>query len=89
MRVMTPLDADNRRMGLYVMGHHVRLAAIVRVVTTHHMVINHDTTLYITSLQIFHMLLMPILGMHPPRPLLAQHRSPNEGARQHGLGRDE
>jgi hypothetical protein len=47
----------------------MHLVAVVLVVTTYRMVVNHNTMLSITSLQIFRMLLVPITGMALPLPL--------------------
>jgi hypothetical protein len=47
----------------------MHLVVVVLVITTYRMVVNHNTTLSITSLQIFHMLLVPITGMALPPPL--------------------
>jgi hypothetical protein len=60
---MTPLATGNQRTIPYVMGHPVHLVAIIRVVMTYHMVVNHGTMLGITSLQIPCTLFIPIPGM--------------------------
>jgi hypothetical protein len=62
-------DAGNRETVTYVTGHPMHLVVVVLVITTYRMVVNHNTTLSITSLQIFHMLLVPITGMALPPPL--------------------
>jgi hypothetical protein len=59
----TPLSNDNHRIGPYITGHPIHLVAVIRIVMTYHMVVDHDTTLRITSLQIICTLLICIPGV--------------------------
>jgi hypothetical protein len=47
---MTPLAASNCGTDPYITGHLVHLVAVIYVIMTYRMVVNHDTTLSITSL---------------------------------------
>jgi hypothetical protein len=69
MPLMTPLAASNCGTDLYVTGHLVHLVVVIYVIMTYHTVVNHDTTLSITCLQILHTMLIPISGMDPPPPV--------------------
>jgi hypothetical protein len=46
----------------------MRLVAIIHIATMYRMVVNHGTTLSITSLQVLHTLFIPIMGMTSPPP---------------------
>jgi hypothetical protein len=61
-----PLDANDHGIGPYTTCHLVHLVAIVHVAMTYYMVVNHGTTLSITSLQVLHSLFIPITRMASP-----------------------
>jgi hypothetical protein len=40
-----PPNTTNHETCMYIMGHSVWLVAVVHIIMTYHMVVNHDTTL--------------------------------------------
>jgi hypothetical protein len=84
MRAMSramPSSSNDHIIDTYIMGHPVRLMAVIGIITMHRVEVNHDTTLSIMSLQISHMMLIPVSGMVLPPPLRASllpkvHASP-------------
>jgi hypothetical protein len=64
----TPLTVGNHGAGSYTSGHPVRLVLIIRVTMMYRMVVNHNTTLNITSLHILCTLFIPITGMTSSTP---------------------
>jgi hypothetical protein len=68
----TPSDIIDRVRGLtYLMAHPMRLVAVVSIITTYHVVVDHTTTLDIMTLQISHTLLIHVSGMAMPSLLCA------------------
>jgi hypothetical protein len=64
MSLATPSDVNDWGIcPTYITGHPVRLMAVIHIITTYLVVVNHGSTLSITSLQISHVLLILVSWM--------------------------
>jgi hypothetical protein len=77
MSLATPSDVNDWGIGpTYITGHPVRLMAVIRIVTTYLVVVNHSSMLSITRLHISHTLLILVSWMLP-LPSLHADTPPN------------